>query len=105
MFLASEVMPDETAYSFSDSVERALEHARAEGYLIAEGDMPKLYSDNGAGFTSKLMAEYLSGHVIQHIFGTPYHPKGRGKIESFNRSMSIFGMHFFLDGTFSWMYF
>ncbi len=82
--LASDVMPDETVYSLSDSVERALEHARGEGHLIAEGDMPKLYSDNGAGFTSKLMAEYLRAG-IQHIFGMPYHPQGRGKIEGFNR--------------------
>jgi transposase InsO family protein len=46
--------------------------------------MPKLYSDNGSGFTSKLLAEYLSQHGMKHIFGTPYHPQGRGKIERFN---------------------
>lgn len=47
--------------------------------------MPKLYSDNGFGFTRKFFAEYLSKHGIKHIFGTPYHPQGRGKIERFNR--------------------
>ena len=83
--LAYDVRPDETAYSLSDIVECALEHARAEGHLIALGSMPKLYTDNAAGFTSKLMAQYLRGHGIKHIFGTPYHPQGRGKIERFNR--------------------
>jgi len=47
--------------------------------------MPKLYTDNGSGFVSTVMAGYLASHGIKHIFGTPYHPQGRGKIERFNR--------------------
>jgi transposase InsO family protein len=31
------------------------------------------------------LTEYLSVHGIKYIFGTPYHPQGRGKIERFNR--------------------
>jgi len=31
------------------------------------------------------LGEYLSAHGIKHIFGRPYHPQGRGKIERFNR--------------------
>jgi hypothetical protein len=49
--------------------------------------MPALYTDNGAGFTSHLMSDYLAVHGIRHILGTPYHPQGRGKIERFNRSI------------------
>ena len=47
--------------------------------------MPKLYSDNRSGLTSKLLAGPLSQHGIKHFSGTPYHPQGRGKIEGFNR--------------------
>jgi len=76
---------DETAFSFSDIVEMGVENARKEGHLENSKTMPRLYTDNGPGFTSKLMAEYLLNHDIKHIFGKPYHPQGRGKIERFNR--------------------
>jgi transposase InsO family protein len=72
------VRPDETAFSLSDILEIRLENARKEGHLTGSYPMPKLCSDNGSGFTSKLLAEYLSQHRIKHIFGTPYHPSGGG---------------------------
>jgi putative transposase len=83
--LTQDVSPDETAFSLTDILEMGLENAREEGHLTGNDPMPQLYSDNGSGFTSKLLAEYLSQHGIKHIFGTPYHPQGRGKIERFNR--------------------
>jgi len=83
--IAHDVRPDETAFSLSDILEMGLENARKEGHITGNDPMPQLYSDNGSGFTSKLLAEYLSQHGIKHIFGTPYHPQGRGKIERFNR--------------------
>jgi len=81
--IAYDLRPDETGFSISDIMEMGIENARKEGHLVAT--MPKLYSDNGSGFASKILAEYLLGHGIKHIFGTPYHPQGRGKIERFNR--------------------
>ncbi len=83
--LGCDLKPDESAFSVSDSVEIAIENAKREGHLIDPEHMPKLYTDNGPGFASGLMADYLSHHGIKHIFGTPYHPQGRGKIERFNR--------------------
>ena len=83
--IAWDLRPDETAFSFSDIIEMGVENARKEGHLKNSDVMPHLYTDNGPGFTSKLMAEYLLNHGINHIFGTPYHPQGRGKIERFNR--------------------
>ena len=81
--IAHDVRPGETAFSISDIMEMGIENARKEGHLVAI--MPKLYTDNGPGFVSAILAEYLTGHGIKHIFGTPYHPQGRGKIERFNR--------------------
>lgn len=83
--IAHDIRPEETAFSLSDILEMGLENAKKEGHLTGNDPMPKLYSDNASGLTSKLLAEYLSQHGIKHIFGTPYHPQGRGKIERFNR--------------------
>ena len=83
--LGWDVKPDETAFSFSDIIEIGIENARKEGHLIDKYNMPKLYTDNGPGFTSQIMADYLAVHGIRHIFSKPYHPQGRGKIERFNR--------------------
>ncbi len=80
-----DVRSDETAFSFSDIVEIAIENAKKEGHLIDKYNMPSLYTDNGPGFISDVMAGYLENHNMRHIFGTPYHPQGRGKIERFNR--------------------
>jgi putative transposase len=85
--LAYELEPDETALALSDVLELGLENARKEGHLTETDPMPKLYSDNGSGFTSKILGEYLAVHGIKHIFSRPYHPQGRGKIERFNRSI------------------
>jgi len=82
--IAYDIKADETAFSLSDILEMAIENAKEEGHPIDRDDV-HLYTDNGSGFTSKIMAEYLSSHGIRHIFGTPYHPQGRGKIERFNR--------------------
>jgi transposase InsO family protein len=83
--IAHDIRADETAFTLSDILEMGVENAKKEGHLNDKENMPKLYTDNGPGFASKLLAEYLFQHGIRHIFGTPYHPQGRGKIERFNR--------------------
>jgi len=83
--IGHDTRPDETAFSFSDIVEIAIENAKKEGHLLDKYNMPSLYTDNGPGFISSVMAGYLDNHNMRHIFGTPYHPQGRGKIERFNR--------------------
>jgi len=84
--LAWALKPDEAAFNISDVIEQALERARGLGHL-ANGTKPQLLSDNGSGFTAKIMDEYLDVHGIKHIFGKPYHPQTQGKIERFHRSI------------------
>jgi transposase InsO family protein len=74
-------------FSIADVVEIAIENARKEGHLKPGDPMPKLYTDNGSGFISEVVGDYLKHHGIKHIFGTPYHPQGRGKIERLNRTL------------------
>jgi transposase InsO family protein len=83
--LGFDLKPDETGFSISDVLEIAIEAAKKDGHILEQ--MPTLYTDNGSGFASDIVAGYLAYHGIRHIFGTPYHPQGRGKIERFNRSI------------------
>jgi len=83
--LAGPLRTQESGFSLSDSVEIARENAQREGHDLTTP--PTLYSDNGGGFISGVLNEYLDYHGIKHIFGTPYHPQGRGKIERFNRTI------------------
>ena len=85
--IAYVLKPDETGFSISDVVEMAVENAIKEGHLIDREKMPLLFTDNGSGFCSKVVAGYLLNHNIKHIFSTPYHPQSRGKIERFNRTI------------------
>jgi len=85
--IGHDLRPDETAFSLSDAIELAIENAKREGHLVDKDNMPSLYTDNGPGFISSVMEGYLESHNIRHIFGTPYHPQGRGKIERFNRTI------------------
>jgi transposase InsO family protein len=82
---AHDVKPGEPSFSLPDILEMGLENARKESHLSGNEAMPRPYSDNGPGFTSKLLTDYLSKHGIKHIFGVPYHPQGWGKIERFKR--------------------
>lgn len=76
--LAWALKPDETAFSISEVFEQAIENAKALDHL-PENQKPLFLSDNGPGFTSKILADYLDHHGIRHIFGRPYHPQTQGK--------------------------
>jgi len=83
--LAWPLRPQESGFSLSDSIEMAMEIARQAQHELKT--KPFLYSDNGGGFISGVLNDYLDYHGIKHIYGTPYHPQGRGKIERFNRTI------------------
>ena len=56
-----------------------------ETVAAREGYPEELVSDNGTAFTSREFSEYLSEVGIRHIRVTPYHPRGAGAVERFNR--------------------
>lgn len=78
-----ELAADETGESASQALERAIENAGIKN--IPKPQRPVLLSDNGSGFISERLGDYLGYHGIRHIFGKPYHPQTQGKIERFNR--------------------
>lgn len=79
------LQPTETAGAISEAVEGAVEATGID--QVSEDQKPALLTDNGSGFTSNLLAEYLKVHGIRHIFGAPYHPQTQGKVERVNRSL------------------
>jgi RNA-directed DNA polymerase len=47
---------------------------------------PALLSDNGPGFLSRALDEFLKVRVMKHIFASPYHPQTNGKLERYHRT-------------------
>ena len=47
---------------------------------------PGLVTDNGPGFLSKALEEYLQLRRMKHIVAALYHPQTNGKIERYHRT-------------------
>jgi putative transposase len=62
----------------------ALRHA-----ISSKGRTPReIYLDNGKQFIARTFKrEARKRHGIRLIFGRPYHPRGRGKIESYHKTL------------------
>jgi putative transposase len=65
--------------------EQAAEATNNLWWAFKRGRMPKaLYVDNGSCFISKEFRRYCEERGLQVIYGRPYHPRGRGKLERFH---------------------
>ncbi len=72
---------DEVTQALEDAIEfTGIRHARVV-------HRPRLLSDNGPCYVSRVLSEYLAEEGIRHIRGKPYHPMTQGKIERYHRSM------------------
>lgn len=55
-------------------------------WALRNGRVPKqIYLDNGKQFIAKLFKQEAEKHGIKLIFGRPYNPRGRGKIEGYHK--------------------
>ena len=65
--------------------ERAREATNNLWWALKNGRTPKaVYVDNGSCFISKEFRHYCEVRGISVIFGRPYNPRGRGKLERFH---------------------
>ena len=65
--------------------ERAREAINNLWWAMKSGRKPKaVYVDNGSCFISKEFRRFCEEHGIKVIYGRPYHPRGRGKLERFH---------------------
>ena len=69
--------------------ERAREAVNALWWALKGGRRPKaVYVDNGSCFISKEFRSYCEEQGIRVIYGSPYHPQGRGKLERFHGTLT-----------------
>ena len=71
-----EVLPDETAESCTDFLERALGFYRKHGIAVQ-----RLLSDNGSGYRSHVFNAICGRAAIRHLYTRPYTPRTNGKAE------------------------
>ena len=65
--------------------ERAREAINNHWWATKSGRKPKaIYVDNGSCFIAKEFRHFCEEHIIKVIYGRPYHPRGRGKLERFH---------------------
>ena len=69
--------------------ERAREAINNLWWAIKGGRKPKaVYVDNGSCFISREFRCYCEKQGIRVIYGSPYHPQGRGKLERFHGTLT-----------------
>jgi putative transposase len=83
--LAWELVKDIQTPSLADVIQLAVE---ATGVGSApKVEKPVLLTDNGSGYISKLMEEFLRGVELRHIRTRSHHPQTTGKMERCHRTI------------------
>lgn len=66
----------------------AKEATNALYHALKKGRIPReIYLDNGKQFIADAFKKELVRFHIKPIYGRPYHPKGRGKIENYHKTL------------------
>jgi transposase InsO family protein len=83
--LAWEVVKDVQASTLAEVIQQAVE---ATGVLeVPSIERPALLTDNGSGYVSQAMADYLRWHRLRHLHARAHHPQTIGKIERWHRTL------------------
>ena len=77
----------QTSMSSADIIEVVQDAVEFTGQPTAPVEPgPALLSDNGPGFLSSALDEFLSARFMKHIFASPFHPQTNGKLERYHRT-------------------
>jgi len=69
--------------------QRAVEAINCLWWAVKGGRKPKaIYVDNGGCFISREFRRFCAKQRIKIIYGKPYNPRGRGKLERFHRILT-----------------
>ncbi|MBN2073923.1 MAG: transposase family protein [Dehalococcoidales bacterium] len=83
--LGWDLKTDMTGGSLQDVVQQAVDFTGMTDVPIE--DCTVLLSDNGAGYLSQQITQYLRLVGIRHITTSPFHPQTNGKIERYHRTL------------------
>jgi len=83
--LAWDLQKDMSANSLIEVVQEAAD--ATDMTEVPVEDRARLLSDNGAGYISRAIRNYLHLVGIGHILAAPYHPQTNGKVERYQQSL------------------
>ena len=84
MVLAWRVQPSMGSACIIEVVQDAVEFTGLPTVPVEPG--PALLTDNGPGFLSRAIEEFLKVRAMKHIVASPYHPQTNGKLERYHRT-------------------
>jgi transposase InsO family protein len=83
--LSWELVKDVQTPSLAEAIQQAVE---ATGVVQAPVlTRPALLTDNGSGYISRAMRDFLQAHGLRHLRSRSHHPQTIGKIERWHRTM------------------
>jgi len=84
MILGWRVQPSMSSSHIIEVIQDAVEFTGIPTVTVEPG--PALLTDNGPGFLSRALEEFLKIRVMKHIVASPYHPQTNGKLERYHRT-------------------
>jgi putative transposase len=84
MILGWKVQPRMSSPDIIEVVQEAIEFTGQPAVPVEPG--PALLTDNGPGFLSRVLEEFLRLRAMKHIVASPFHPQTNGKLERYHRT-------------------
>ena len=78
------VQPSMASTRIMEVIQDAIEFCGIATVPVEPG--PALLTDNGPGFLSKALEDFLKIRAMKHIVASPYHPQTNGKLERYHRT-------------------
>jgi putative transposase len=84
MILGWRMQPSMASSRVMEVIQDAIEFCGIPTVPVEPG--PSLLTDNGPGFLSRALEEFLKIRAMKHIVASPYHPQTNGKLERYHRT-------------------
>ena len=86
-YVYAEILPDETAHTAAEFLERAIAHFASLGVRVQ-----RVLTDNGAAYLSERWRDTCALLGVRAVRTRPHHPQTNGKVERWNRTLNDEGL-------------